>query len=171
MRANCVFSSTSAYLNWKVKIYGHDLVSGQGEVSYPRGSCLYSVFLRVPAVQTRPSSLHLLHGNSPSHWRRVSGCAAMHNSVRSAGKPTLVFFMRHRSQAFHTLLCRPSTAACEWCETCSDALMWVLDRFEEPGLRCVDLDDLEFDVLLLGAACFMWSSIGGVARPLDIVRG
>lgn len=33
----------------------------------PLGSCLYSTFLRTPVVQTTPSSLHRLHGNSPSH--------------------------------------------------------------------------------------------------------
>lgn len=33
------------------------------------GSCLYSVFFRMPAVQTRPSSLHRLQGNSPSHYK------------------------------------------------------------------------------------------------------
>lgn len=36
--------------------------------TYPRGSCLNSVFFRTPAVHTRPSSLHLLQGNSPSHY-------------------------------------------------------------------------------------------------------
>jgi hypothetical protein len=72
MRAYWVFSKTSAY---------------------PRGNCLNSVFFLLPAVQTNPSSLHLLQGDSPSH---------------------LVFFILHLSHAFHTLLCLPSntTAVC-----------------------------------------------------------
>lgn len=40
---------------------------------YPRGNCLNSVFFLVPAVHTRPSSLHLLHGNSPSHYPVLVG--------------------------------------------------------------------------------------------------
>jgi hypothetical protein len=35
--------------------------------TYPRGNCLNSVFFLLPAVHTNPSSLHLLHGDSPSH--------------------------------------------------------------------------------------------------------
>lgn len=42
-------------------------VIGGVQLAYPRGNCLNSVFFLVPAVHTRPSSLHLLHGNSPSH--------------------------------------------------------------------------------------------------------
>lgn len=60
IRANCVFSRTSAY---------------------PRGSCLYSVFFLVPAVQTNPSSLHRLHGNSPSHYNTSDKVSMSKNHI------------------------------------------------------------------------------------------
>ena len=37
-------------------------------ITHPLGTCLYSVFFLVPAVHITPSSLHLLHGFSPSHF-------------------------------------------------------------------------------------------------------
>lgn len=80
-------------------------------ITHPFGSCLYSVFFRVPAVQTRPSSLHRLHGNSPSHCTCQSkprSCEQAEQGTTLVSGHTLVFFMRHRSHAFHTRLWRPS---------------------------------------------------------------
>jgi hypothetical protein len=42
-------------------------ITEKGETN-PLGSCLNSVFFLLPAVQTKPSSLHRLQGDSPSHY-------------------------------------------------------------------------------------------------------
>lgn len=69
---------------------------------------------------------------------------------RMSGKLTFVFFIRHRSQAFQTRLCRPSITpgACSW--------EVVLDLLET---RCTVLEPLE-DFLCED----LWSSIGGVGK-------
>lgn len=74
----------------------------------------------------------------------------LHQSVNS----TFVFFIRHRSHAFHTLLCRPSTITAPW------SWVVVLDLFDD---RCVDLELESFVFLLTGD--LEGSSIGGVGNP------
>ena len=64
---------------------------------------------------------------------------------------TLVFFMRHLSHAFHTLLCLPSNTT----ELCS---------CDEPDLFELLLRDLEgFDIFL--DRCDLLSSNGGEGKP------
>ena len=53
---------------------------------------------------------------------------------------TFVFFMRHLSQAFHTLLCLPSPC-CEWLSRAGEGgWLWVLVRFR---VRCTVLRGLD----------------------------
>lgn len=92
--------------------------------------------------------------------------------------PTFVFFMRHRSQAFHTLLCLLSATLllsgergecrCTWCACAAVPDVLVLVRFDarwcDGGL--VDLDDFECTLLVDDdddddLAC---SSVGGLGR-------
>lgn len=136
-----------------------------GAYAYPRGSCLYSTFFRTPAVHMRPSSLHLLQGNSPSHWSRVSSRADNYSGLSRA--LTFVFFIRHRSHAFHTRLCLPSDVGECGSEWLVAALMMLVPpmRFDA---RCVDLEVLlEADVFLEGL--WPWSSVGGVGMLCPIV--
>lgn len=121
-----MFSRTSAYLCvTPVLVKLGDKAMGLRR-AYPRGSCLYSIFLRTPAVQTRPSSLHLLQGNSPSHWFQVSKRNHFLEPCCKTEVRTFVFFIRHLSQAFQTRLCLPSMP----CVTCS---WWCREAALDPA--------------------------------------
>jgi hypothetical protein len=113
---------------------------------------LNSVFFLLPAVQTKPSSLQRLQGDSPSHLDSVR---MLFLQISKTRRLTFVFFILHLSHAFHTLLCLPSitTAPCS-CEE--------FDLFEVlfNGFDCLDEDFLIW--------CGFRSSMGGVGR-LDIV--
>lgn len=129
-----------------------------------------SVFFLTPAVQTNPSSLHLLQGNSPSHYNMSVIKSVLTN--REVANRTFVFFIRHLSQAFHTLLCLPS--AIEYVESgeigecrCECAVE-VLARFEVRCVGFVDLPELPFLVVVVVVCTLMCSSVGGLGRLCSI---
>jgi hypothetical protein len=144
-------------------------------VTYPLGNCLNSVFFLVPAVHTRPSSLHLLHGNSPSHcWLLEEDqplqCTCSYR--RTAGCFTFVFFILHLSHAFHTLLCLASAIDCvdwlsdgigEWTCGCDTV---VLERLVT---RCAGLVGFALGLCLFAVGCDLCCpSRGGLGRLCSI---
>lgn len=88
----------------------------------------------------------------------------------SAGH-TFVFFIRHLSQAFHTLLCLPSAIGCaesgEMGECRCECAVEVLARFE---VRCAGFVDLGPELLFLVVCALMCSSVGGLGRLRSISR-
>lgn len=120
-------------------------------MAYPLGNCLNSVFFLVPAVHTRPSSLHLLHGNSPSHWLVLVGRRLRDTLIGGGGLllVTFVFFILHLSHAFHTLLCLASAIEC---------VDWLSDGIGE--WMC------EWDMLVLERLVTRWAGLVDFAPGL-----
>jgi len=142
----------------------------------PLGSCLYSIFFRVPAVQTRPSSLHLLQGNSPSHCRSQKNRAHIHgqnihlcllHSTPLAGLPyPLVSSVRGRGVGVAVMRGGRGVSMDTRTLGCP---MYRLDRL---GTRVLSLLALGLEVVLVGR-CWqafhgewaeLWSNGGGVSR-------
>lgn len=82
---------------------------------------------------------------------------------------TFVFFIRHLSQAFHTLLCLPSAMECvesgEMGECKCECAVDVLARFE---VRCDGFVDLAPELFFLAVCTLMCSSVGGLGRLCSI---
>lgn len=85
-----------------------------------------------------------------------------------SGLLTFVFFIRHLSQAFHTLLFLPSvTERAEW-PSAGDMRVcrcrWPVEVLERLDVRCAGFVDLATDIFFLGEGDFRLPSMGGLGR-------